>query len=319
MVIESETFVPPMNPDKEARINAELDKYFKTNTVLASSSDFRFDALQSVGFRDVASTPMDNDAEKALVLRLLEDRKYNFRVSGSSLEQISLAEDVARGKVEHILESSPNLSDSIVVAADTVVESATPVINPSSGDFIGTKVEYLLKPADVEEVKINLISLFENIVASFRFLSNDLVESYKSGEEVENNDAIQHNFKLTNDAVLWTYLRVNTGIAMKFPGEPTIQTINSSIYLLSKKLADIASSKNDQDVEAVVDELLEMMKQKNIDPQNIAGGLDYSDPDIRCILDIEEVGYIKPEAGIYSGLPKDALQKYLQDKVAGQV
>ncbi len=319
MTKESETFFQPVSPDSETVIKAKLDKYLEMRTVLASSSTFRLDALRSVGFRDVATVPMDNDAEKALVLRLLQDEKYNFRTPGSSLEQISLAEDVARGKVEHILRDHSDLSEGIVVAADTVVESATLVNDLSSGDFVGTKVEYLLKPNDFEKAKINLISLFKNVVASFRFLSNDLAENYKSGEETGSNETIKHNLKLTNDAVLCTYLRVNTGIAMKFPGEPVVQAINSSVYLLSKKLADIASGKTSQNIEAAVDELLEIMKQKNIDPKNMAGGLDYSDPDIRRILDIEEVGYIKSEVGIYLGLPEDALRKYLQAKAASQI
>jgi hypothetical protein len=117
-------------------------------------------------------------------------------------------------------------------------------------------------------------------------------------------------------------VRVETGVAIRFPHEKKVDSFVTTVTLMPKALYRICKLKSEADQDKRIDELAQkvaiQMGQKSL---SITGGINWAGEDIRKLLDVQEYRFIhggeEIEKGVYYGAPEQALKEALLRRARG--
>ena len=243
----------------------------------------------------------------------IETELFNhFENNQGQLDELVIGKMVARVKVEYALEhGAPD--DVLVCAFDTVVLK-------TEGWGRERKRTYMQKPETREEAKAELVELFMLFAREKSKLDVDAEERLETGKHIPR--FVRHLESFDSRMAIGrpqSLILVTTGIAVRLPGKgQEIETLPTAIRLLPHAVyahAGLEEPELRQRLEELAEDALTIMDEGER-WRNTTTGLDYSDPQIVGLLDIEEVlpeRWVPPtEEGVLKGMPKEAFMNLLR-------
>lgn len=118
-------------------------------------------------------------------------------------------------------------------------------------------------------------------------------------------------------------VRVETGVAMRFPHQKKIETFVSAVTLMPQALYKIAQRTERGEEAREIDQLVaKVLEQVGDTSLKITGGINWADEEVRKILEIKEYlpfsDETQVEKGLYYGAPEKAIQQFLTQKFSTQ-
>jgi predicted house-cleaning NTP pyrophosphatase (Maf/HAM1 superfamily) len=308
----------------ESRYNIEggaldaeaLIESWKTGPViLASSSWYRRRELENLGFEHVTTIPVPNDIEQQEFRAIVKTEGKN----GTRFDpyKTEIPNRIARVKVSHILAHEAVSPETLVVALDTLPMVFTYNDDNTVGSAVVQKststmwsAEHATKPESLEEAREAIKDTFTKVSLGYRRYIESTAKLYNSHGDEETQESLKETF---DNGYLPMLVRVNTGIAIRFPNQSDIKLSSSYINLKLQKVFELADKPDELD--KLVEETLQTMQNSNKQPTDIAGGIDYSNQEIIDLLKIEEsnlFGMLTNERGVYKGFPTMAFEQMLK-------
>ncbi len=276
--------------------------------VLASGSSYKLEQLKSLGMKDVSAIPAP-EIEESQFFGRYEDGK------GRTDEMVAAL--VARTKVKYAIANGAP-ADSLVCGFDTVVLKVE-----DWGD--NRKNTYLQKPETREQAKEGLVDFFVHLATQKRRHDDsyadmkELVEMHPKFNK--RRDELENTMDFGNPRPL---ILVATGMAVRAPGKgDDIDIVPTAMRLQSNTL--YAYSENSPEelkkrCEELAEEALVIMGDRW---SGITTGIDYSDPQIIGLLDLQEIpvvfGLPPTEEGVLKGMPKEAFERMLRGMAEEEV
>ncbi len=302
----------PIKPESniESRANILVQKWKHTPVILASSSEYRRNELQNLGYEKVAAVAVPDEEEKNTHSDIIatEGKRGTF----FDKQKTEIPRRIAAAKVAYLLEKMGVPSDALVVAFDTLPmsfrRSDERLKDPSISSW---PAEHMSKPKNLDEARASIFDLFSYIAAEY-IAHESRIQAQIAFETERYEDADPVFIRDLMDAGrLSKLIRINTGMAARFPGELDIQTSSTYIDLRLYKVYELANQP--EKLKLLADRVIELMIEQGKDPLNIGGGIDYSDPYVRDLLQVNELDlFLMPEQGIYKGLPHKAFEDFVQ-------
>lgn len=294
-----------------------VESWHNRQVFLASNSSYRKKAIENLGFKNIQALSVPDDVEN----KKTEDINTNESKHGGFFDpyKIEIPLRIAREKVDYILKHNNVPSAAMVVALDTL-----PMFFPYND--IETKKEpmstmwsakHLSKPKDENSARSAMKEMFENILLGYK-RSKELL-SHLSAEMDEKQQ------KIVSSALGMGYLPVlvviNTGIAVRFPNSTEISTTSSHQNIRLNRVCAIENGSPDT-IDSIIDEVIAAMEKSSSPLTSVSGGIDYSNPEIRKILQVEEIGFnnldleIEPSReDLYKGFPSKDFQDFVEGEV----
>lgn len=303
----------------EARAAEALEYILKSPVKIASSSAYRRDQLVTVGFKKdaISAVPMPENEESG-VQEKLKKEGYGRGISA----------EIAAAKVGYVVKQAR--PEDLVIGMDTL-----PIFFGSKPDKQVFPPIFFQKPKTLEQAREMIRTAFSLVAEGYKnFLTiapregmpDDVFNYDENRENYPELTERQHNRYLGSYLLLGNYrsaiVRVETGVAIRFPKEKKIESFVSTVNLLPRSLYRICQGLNEQEQEAqlngMADNVAARMGKKSL---SITGGIDWADGDVRKILDIQEYRYyeegVEIEKGVYYGAPEKAIKNSLLRKARG--
>lgn len=314
-----------------------LKQWLEGPVVLASTSAYRRDRLVELGFKPENITMLTTSDE--LERKDAQDRIDMVRERGGSAMEgydVHVPVDVAAGKVYAILKNKNISPDALVVAADTVTHTFHEVPGPAFWEAVPTS-----KPGDKATAKFKILSTLNYIAYQYIETRHELhiqEEFTKHGEKPEEvKEMLLAHYReqfIQRDPEI--RINVNTGVAVRLPGERKIRTFNAQeqmypeavYHLVDKALGDDWTELSDDkkvklcvEISPQIEELVN--KIIKLHPEVVAkvsGGIPFHDPAVREILGVTFMdpkdgslrSDIPLDEGLFKGLPGEALNHMLK-------
>ncbi len=274
-----------------------LEAWKNGPTYLASSSSYKKTGLESIGFKNITTISVPDEIEHAEHAEARQSRD----AGGASHEDPYFTEipaDVALAKVRYLLEKENISDDSLVCALDTMPMQFKSNIGIKNMSTVWS-AHHFNKPKTLEDASGMIMALFE-----------DLIEAHKDySSMLEKMGSISEDGRMMSErGYLRRLVRVNTGYAVRLPNTQAVEIGSSSVNL---SLDEVFKTNSLVQLQAIIDSLIEIQKDNIL---RIAGGIDYSNPEIRKILGVREVNLGKDsvEEGVYKGFPAEAFDNFLK-------
>lgn len=270
--------------------------------ILASGSVLKLSEFQKLGFTHAQATPVPEEVEDEYLERVTN-------ASGEGFLDERTPMYVAREKVAHVIANGAP-PDALVCGFDTI-----PIVTRREGREKFRK--YLRKPRSREEARTTITATFSTILANKEEVERQ-VASDPSPEHLRERIA-----SIIRDGAREAHLMASTGYAVRLPGEgEQIHEGLQTAYLeLGAVYALVGKSVEEQQsaLAVLTEELLNIMGERL---QHVAGGIDYSDPQIAELLQIRNAlaaHEFTIEPGIYTGLPTEGFDMFLSKLAEGSV
>ena len=265
--------------------------------VLASGSLEKQRQLRELDLDHVEVSPTPDEIEDELLDRITENGE------GHHDERIAMY--VARRKVEYLVEEGI-ADDALVCGFDTI-----PIL--TRRDEHGKRVrKYLRKPKSLENAEEIILDAFTTIA------EGKLLRNYRESLDSEGLTPYQkHIFTLMHRVGLPDPLMiVSTGMAIRLPGKGDEIELSLSHARLRldavHAVAELPEDEREQYLKELTHKTLEIMGDKW---RSVAGGIDYSSPEIWNLLGIVEAKAMEEmddvEEGTFKGVPKRAFDQFL--------
>ncbi len=315
---------------QEQIIEEKVARLKERPIVLASTSKYRAEGLRQIGFKNVYTF---GDIPDNLETNLQNELGTENFDSWDDPRQAGMPERIAEAKVREALTllKPEETSVATVCAFDTMPSFARSKFDPSvpldhkvhtAGKIFAW--EHLVKPKSIEEAKEKMKEVFKTLRRDYAIAQgaptredvvNQYVDvmAYRSEKEGWNNES--ERIKIENQARrfhFYSMLLVNTGFAVKFPDSDTIHSGSSRVYL---ELGAVLESKDDAELDVLIDQIVEVMETKDIGVLKIGGGINYVNPEVRALLKIREVPQLDTdivEQGVYLGMPQTEFDQFLR-------
>ena len=259
--------------------------------ILASGSKWRKAGMEALGFRKVEGRPMPDDREQALNETLADPHRTFLDSNGTRLPMM-----IAREKVFYVLEDAGIPPDALVAALDTLPMTFPYSQDPTEGPW---KARHLPRPKSDEDAERVVFETLAQVHEGYRGFE-DMVD-YLRHLPPEDREANRRRSA-------WGYLPalviVMTGMAVRFPKGEAVE----SGWAKSKlRLRAAYRARDEGELRALARAVVAAMEASGTPSRTIAGGIDYANPRIIDILDIEEIRPEGDEAlsdpGLYKGFP----------------
>ncbi len=309
--------LPAVQEMKKNTPEAMVEEWKARPVFIASTSEARIEGLKRLGFQDVhAFSPPE-----AVETQAFAAYHESYQPTGAPLEGFGsdAPEHVAKEKLAEgmrtLVADHPEMKTGMFVAFDTLAHHYQYV-----GDHLLAFA--MTKPENVEIAK----QLTEEVLAVI-LLHLTSQKPVRSPEESERAFA----------------LNIKTAMAMKLPDEMDIRVSSVKTYLHPQRLISLADQFRNQidiakladalpavlstllpgevrtELATIVSELMKAISDAGGDVTKIAGGIDYTIPEVRAILGIEK----EVDEGILRGFPGvqfDAwLLKVAKEKILSEV
>ncbi len=296
----------------ENKSSVALERLFNAPVKLASSSAYRRDQLVVVGFKqENISTVAMPDEEENKVQQRLKEEKYGRGISAG----------IAAAKVGYLAERAD--PGDMVIGMDTL-----PVFfAPEPTDERLFTPGFFNKPENAEDAKRMIQEAFTNIVAGYRNYMTITGGSWGQDDFSYDPHNDSENDEMTSSEKHYTLIgnyrsatvRVETGVAIRFPHESKVDSFVSAVTLLPRALYRIAQTKNLEEQQGAIDALVEkVMNELGSQSLKITGAVNWGNKKVRTILDVQE--YLPHsdesavEKGVYLGAPEKAIKDFLLKK-----
>jgi len=321
----------------EDEVVARLEQFKHTPVYFASGSERKAHILRNSGiFSEVflVSAPGAVDREPFDHQRFLDTYEDDFFAHFKT----EAPSAVAKGKLESIIEAGQVSDDVFLLAADTMPQFFPDTDEP--GNDLNKPMEAISmeRPKTIEEAKRQMLYVFKSIIRDYVDFRNLL---HFQAEDMIRRDQPEDKIKRTLD-IMWcgrlsSCVKVNTGIAIRFPQAKNISTFSEEINIYPQALYDIVeqeldgdygalSEDNDVRIEAPIqktedlvakkiDELIALQGEKVL---QVSGGIDYSDPKVRACLSarVSRNARFIPEDRIdpkwFQGVPTQTIEEYIR-------
>jgi len=322
---------------------ARLEQFRQTPVYFASGSEKKAEVLRRSGmFKEIilCASPDAGDREP-------EDHRYFLETYDDHFFALFKTEApmaVAKGKLDNMIGAGQARDDAFLLAADTM-----PQFFPDTdeqGKDLKTSMEAISmeRPKTKEEAKRQMKYVFMSIIRDYIAFRDFLhFQAKDMAEREQPKDKIKRTLDLMWCGRLSSCVKVNTGIAMRFPQSKDIVTFNEEINIyphvfynmVDRELKeqygdpdedhDVQTEKLLKKVEAQVeqkiDELIALLGEKVL---QVSGGIDYSDPNVRACLGarVSRNAQFIPEDQIdpewFQGVPTKAIEEYIRRVAQGR-
>ncbi|MFA5841323.1 MAG: Maf family protein [Candidatus Paceibacterota bacterium] len=287
---------------------------------LASNSSYRKKEIENLGFKNIQALSVPDDVEN----KKTEDIKNNESKHGGFFDpyKTEIPLRIAHEKVDNILKHNNVPPDAMVVALDTL-PMFFPYNDLSKNSLTTTmwSAKHLSKPKDETTARLAIKEMFENILLGYK-RSKELL-----GHLSEEMDEKQQ--KIVSSTLSMGYLPVlvviNTGIAIRFPNSTEISTTSSHQNIRLNRVCAIEDGSSDT-IDSIINEVIIAMEKSSLPLTSVSGGIDYSNPEVRKILQVEEIGFnnldleIEPSReDLYKGFPSKDFQDFVEREAGNLV
>lgn len=287
-----------------------VESWHNGQVFLASNSSYRKKAIENLGFKNIQALSVPDEVEN----KKAEDIKNNESKHGGFFDpyKTEIPLRIAHGKVDYILKHNNIPADAMVVALDTL-PMFFPYNDLSKNDLTTTmwSAKHLSKPKDENAARSTMKEMFENILLGYK-RSKEILGHLSE----EMNEEQQ---KIINSAHSMGYLPVlviiNTGIAVRFPNSTEISTTSSHQNIRLNRVCAVEDGSSDT-IDSIINEVIAAMEKSSLPLTAVSGGIDYSNPEIRKILQVEEINFdkeTKPSGeDLYKGFPSKDFQDFVK-------
>lgn len=306
----------PLKPESNIELSKQalIEKWKQGQVILASSSKYRMDELRKLGYDNVVSAAVPDAAEKRKhkEIIVIEGKRGHF----FDKQKTEIPQRIAEAKIEYLLDCGNVSPDAMIVALDTLPMTFRRVSDEEKKEdplLSWWPADHMSKPESLEDARARIFELFSYISNEYLIYEDNIKKQISYLPE---EDPIWVRDMLDTGR-LPKLVRINTGIAIRFPGCSEIETTSNYINLRLLKVYDLANKPDE--LRILADKVVQIMLDKGKSPLNIGGGIDYSDPDIRDLLHVDELSlYEETEDGVYRGFPSKTFEKFVSS-VAGKL
>jgi len=317
--------IPPLREQEQNLIQ----KWLASPLIFASGSAKKAEALDSVGFSgsrklfavpDIHERETQDEFEKGY-------RDHHFARYGQEAP-----EEVAKAKVEYVLEHGAPTGEELIIAADTAAmfsppEAESPLL-----------VKALSKPKSLDEARETIKFVFDTLIKEYLHLHLNCHVDHMSGRKT--SEQMWNILQLRIAGYFPCYITVGTGMAFRLPGEGNnIEMVRHLLKLLPFEIYQRANEQIGDRIDPLTEEeqsliaknlesytrslAEEIVNEQGEATLGISGGVDYSRKSTRKKLGIEVVedlmnGFIPPksiQANWFTGLPPQLLRGSLESLV----
>lgn len=296
-------------PDRtEDPVIQQIERWKAGPTIIASSSLFRLEQLEEMGFSDV--TACSNIPEQVEIDRHLKMQAGAPKTHWDNDGQ-NMCEYIAEEKVRHVLNQSNVDPEVLVVAFDT---TAVIYDEPTEEQIMGVP-RSVEKFTSIEEARTTITKrftqLYSGIVAQNARIETARQQQIAIGSSTEEIEMVcdmnRFSFRRGN-------LYVITGTAIAFPQtHDQIHRWSEEVVLFSTAIEKTAG--NQEALEKLVDQIIETQGEEKT--LSISGGVDYADSYVRDILELHEVYPIERDVAdesLYYGFTPNTVSFLMQQQ-----
>lgn len=298
---------PPRNTEQRPQSPEQLVEEWKRGPViLASGSAQKLSALCELGVSNVEARATPEEIETEVFSQF-----DNFK--GRIDERVSVL--LAQAKVKYVVEQGVP-EKSLVCGFDTIV------IKTEHNERRKMR-EYLQKPESREEAKAGLSSFFEHLALEHRKLETNSVDFYAAANELGREELMRD---LLTHGTPQALILITTGMAARLPGNGNVIHWDFAHTRLKPKALYELSKQSEDDIRAGAEDFAEralVLMDEGERWSKITTGIDYSDPQIQELLQLEEsIPYPEmgtTEEGVMKGMPKQAFEQFLRNLAEDRV
>ena len=294
---------PEFNPNE---VEQKIESWKNGPVVLASSSRYRLEKLAELGYKNVATISVPDEEEKREHTEIVEtEGKIGHWYDKYKVE---IPQRIAAAKVEYLI-AHENIPDNVMVVALDTLPTSFPynTREEMEADYRlkSWTAKHLSKPTDRVSAISSILEVFNNVANGRR----NLLDSSR--------DYSEETLRILNSGYLGQLVKINTGMAIRFPNDPEIYQRCAEVKLMLHQVYDYRDQP--EKIRELAEQVADLMEKSGA-LTRIAGGIDYSSPEIRQLLRIEECDFFEEKAdneGIYKGFPKEQFEEFVMRGAQG--
>jgi predicted house-cleaning NTP pyrophosphatase (Maf/HAM1 superfamily) len=297
------------SPFEKTPAERQVETWKHGHTILASSSEFRKERLEEVGFTDVETV---ENIPESVETELANDMERNSGAPKTHWDSDGrhFSEHIAAAKVRHILDTENVDGDILVVGFDT---TAVVYDQATEEQMMGVPIS-AEKYKTILETKESILSRFVTLFDGIKTQQAKLTRFLEIQKSIGSSDEdIKTAMEGHGAGIRLGNIYINTGVAVAFPNNhESISRFSKETRLFSHSIAETDGTT--QALEKLVDLVIKSQGEEKT--LSISGGIDYADSYVRDILKIEEfIPFGKPveDEDLYRGFASKALQVILHN------